>query len=176
MLQKYLNMYSTYPACFQARKTGWDQLDQSFVSLEISKIMRDQRLDRGCGLWQSWEFPVLGGLGPVQSQFFCSLETGLPSTMSYPSMQGIVISLHHSYPCTMLFTWALYIIHTPAPMMHPAYFIANCHFWHLSGYHESISQGNSSDEASCSKGEVHDAFILYGLYLINSSWLISSSL
>ena len=27
-----------------------DQLDQSFISLEISKIMRDRRLDCGCSL------------------------------------------------------------------------------------------------------------------------------
>ena len=47
-----------------------DRLDQSFVSLEISKIVRDWRLDCGCSLWQSWEFPVLGS----------HLGTGLPST------------------------------------------------------------------------------------------------
>jgi len=38
--------------------------------------------DRSCGLWRSWEFSVLRGLGPVRSRFFSSLETGLPSTKS----------------------------------------------------------------------------------------------
>ena len=80
MLQKCLNVYGTYLAYFQVRKTGWDRLDQFFIGLGISKILRDWRLDCGCGLWRSWEFPVLGGLSPVQSRFFCSLETGLPST------------------------------------------------------------------------------------------------
>jgi len=60
--------------------SGKDWLDQSFIGLEISKIMRDRRPDCGCGLWWSWEFLVLGSLGLVQSQSFFSLETGLPST------------------------------------------------------------------------------------------------
>jgi len=55
--------------------SGWDWLDQSFVSLEISEIVRDWRLDHSCGLWWSWEFLVLGSLGLVQSwSFFQSWE------------------------------------------------------------------------------------------------------
>jgi len=63
---------------------SWDQLHQSFVGLhglQISEIVRDQRPDCGCSLQWSWEFPVLGRLGPVQSQSFSSLGTGLPSTI-----------------------------------------------------------------------------------------------
>jgi hypothetical protein len=41
----------------------------------------DRRPDRGCGLDRSIIFPVLIGLGPVRSRFFCSLGTGLPSTI-----------------------------------------------------------------------------------------------
>jgi len=63
-------------------KTSWDQSNRSFLGLDISKIGKDRRPDRSCGLYQSSEFPVLTGLGPVQSQFFCSLKTGLPSTSS----------------------------------------------------------------------------------------------
>jgi len=40
----------------------------------------DQRLDHGCGLNWSCKFPVLISLGPVQSQSFSSLATGLPNT------------------------------------------------------------------------------------------------
>ena len=45
-----------------------------------------RRPDHSCSLWWSLEFPVLGSLGPVQSQSFFSLGTGLPS---------ITCLLHH---------------------------------------------------------------------------------
>jgi len=69
-------------------RTGWDQLDWSLVGLKISEIIRDWRLDWGCGLWQSWEFLVFGSLGPVQSRSFSSLGTGLPSTTGWGGGQG----------------------------------------------------------------------------------------
>ena len=59
---------------------GWDQSFVSLHSLQISEIVRDQRPDHSCGLRWSWEFLVLGSLGPVQSWSFSSLGTGLPST------------------------------------------------------------------------------------------------
>ena len=63
----------------------------------------------------------------------------------------------------------------PVSTILPASFVANCHFWRLSGYHESVGEGNFSGAASCAEGEAGDAFVLYGLYLINGGWLVSSS-
>ena len=80
MLHEYLKDEVCSWVVFWGGKTGWDQSNWSFVSLQISEIMRDQRPDHGCSLWWSWEFPVLGGLGPVQSWSCSSLGTGLPST------------------------------------------------------------------------------------------------
>src|SRR5271156_6773896 len=43
-------------------------------------MLMNRRPDRGYGLDRSSEFPVLIGLGPVQSRSFSSLETGPSNT------------------------------------------------------------------------------------------------
>ena len=72
--------------------------------------MWDRRPDRSCSLWRSWEFPILGSLGPVQSQSFFSLETGLLST-TYSSVSLIVIvqcvywPIKLYYLCSSIWLW-----------------------------------------------------------------------
>ena len=50
-----------------------DQLGPVLVGLPNFKWVKDQRLDHGYGLDQSWEFPVLIGLGPVLVWSFSGL-------------------------------------------------------------------------------------------------------
>jgi len=82
--------------------------------------MRDWRLDRGCGLWRSWEFPVLTVLVSVRSRFFCSLGTGLPSTnLNLPKTQlfqffGINTATVLTVPrLSLLFTVLMFCIVSP---------------------------------------------------------------
>jgi hypothetical protein len=65
---------------FVEGKTIETGLNPFFVGLRKSEIAMDRRPDRGCGLDRSIIFPVLIGYGPVQSQYFSSLETGPSNT------------------------------------------------------------------------------------------------
>jgi hypothetical protein len=99
-------------------------LNRFFVGLHKSEIVMDRRPDCGCGLDWSIIFPVFIGLGPVWSQLFCSLETGLPSTMRLGVAIFKIIPLPTGQPglsfskdITMMTTWPGVSIFQRTPLL-----------------------------------------------------------
>jgi hypothetical protein len=78
LFERNFNVLLAYK--FSRPKTSWDQSKLVFIGPSVFSNLLDRGPDCGLGLFRSINFLVISGSVPVQSCFFFSLETRLPST------------------------------------------------------------------------------------------------